>query len=131
MNKRSDSIVLAEQQVAEARTAVLAEYQTARAQLRRHMGSRSPVFIGGVLLGAIALGYLALGRGKPKRLVYQGSPRMDASGQDSASAAAAIDGTQFGDQGRAQAPRQHQRSSNVKLGHNTRRPACTSSRSGT
>jgi hypothetical protein len=72
MNKRSDSIVLAEQQVAEARTAALAEYQAARAQLRRRMGS--PVFIGGVLLGAIALGYLALGRGKPKRLVYPGSP---------------------------------------------------------
>ena len=72
MNKRSDSIVLAEQQVAEARTAALAEYQAARAQLRRRMGS--PVFIGGVLLGAIALGYLALGRGKPKRLLYPGSP---------------------------------------------------------
>jgi hypothetical protein len=74
MNKCSDSIVLAEQQVAEARTAVLAECQAARAKLRCHMGSRSPVFIGGVLLGAIALGYLALGRGKPKRLVYQRSP---------------------------------------------------------
>jgi hypothetical protein len=72
MNKRSDSIVLAEQQVAEARTAVFAEYQTARAQLNRRMGS--PVFIGGVFLGAIALGYLALGRGKPKRLVSPGSP---------------------------------------------------------
>jgi hypothetical protein len=72
MNKRSDSIVLAEQQVAEARTAALAEYQAARAQLRRRMGS--PAFIGGVLLGAIALGYLASGRGKPKRLVEPGSP---------------------------------------------------------
>ena len=72
MNKRSDSIVLAEQQVAEARTAALAEYQAARAKLRRRLGS--PVFIGGVLLGAIALGYLALGRGKPKRLVYPESP---------------------------------------------------------
>jgi GAF domain-containing protein len=72
LNKRSDSIVLAEQQVAEARTAVRAEFQAARAKLRRRMGS--PVFIGGVLLGAIALGYLAPGRGKPKRLVYSGSP---------------------------------------------------------
>jgi hypothetical protein len=72
MNKRSDSIVLAEQQVAETRTAALAEYQAARAKLRRRTGS--PVFIGGVLLGAIALGYLALGRGKPKRPVYPGSP---------------------------------------------------------
>jgi hypothetical protein len=68
MNKRSGTIVLAEQQVAEARTAALAEYQVARAKLRRRMGS--PVFIGGLLLGAIALGYLALGRGKPKRPVY-------------------------------------------------------------
>lgn len=72
MNKRSDSIALAEQQVAEARTAALAQYQAARAQLRRRIGS--PVFIAGVLLGAIALGYLALGRGKPKRLVDPGSP---------------------------------------------------------
>ena len=72
MNKRSRSIVLAEQQVAEARTAVLAEYEAARAQLNRRVGS--PMFIGGVLLGAIALGYLALGRGKPKRSVYPENP---------------------------------------------------------
>jgi len=72
MNKRSDPIVLAEQQVAEARTAALAEYQAARVKLYRHISS--PVFIGGVLLGAIALGYLALGRGKPKRLADPGSP---------------------------------------------------------
>jgi hypothetical protein len=72
MNKRCDSIALAEQQVAEARTAVLAEYQAARAKLRHRMGS--PVFIGGILLGAIALGYLALGCGKPKRLADPGSP---------------------------------------------------------
>jgi len=72
MNKHSDSIVLAEQQVAEARTAVLAEYQAARAKLRRRVAS--PVFIGGVLLGVVALGYLALGRGKPKRLLYPESP---------------------------------------------------------
>lgn len=71
MNKRCDSIILAEQQVAEARTAVLAEYQAARAKLRHRMGS--PVFIGGVLLGAVALGYLALGCGKPKRLADPGS----------------------------------------------------------
>jgi hypothetical protein len=72
MNKRSDSIVQAEQQVAEAWTAALDEYQAARAKLRRRMSS--PVFIGGVVLGAIALGYLALGRGKPKRPVDPGSP---------------------------------------------------------
>ena len=72
MNKRCEAIALAEQQVAEARTAVLAEYQAARAKLRHRMGS--PVFIGGVLLGAIALGYLALGCGKPKRLADPGSP---------------------------------------------------------
>ena len=72
MNKCSDSIVLAEQRVAEARTAVLAEYQVARVKLRRHISS--PALIGGVLLGAIAVGYLTLSRGKLKRLVYQGSP---------------------------------------------------------
>jgi len=72
MNERADSIALAEQRVAEARTAALAEYQAARAKLRRRVGS--PVFIGGVLLGAVVLGYLALGRGKPKRLVYARSP---------------------------------------------------------
>ena len=72
MNRRSDSIALAEQRVAEARTAALAEYQAARANLRRRVGS--PVFIGGVMLGAIALGYLALRRGKPKRRVDAESP---------------------------------------------------------
>jgi hypothetical protein len=70
--KRSDSIVLAEQQVAEARTAALAEYQAARAELRRRMSSL--VFMGGVLIGAIALSYLVLGRGKQKRRVDPGSP---------------------------------------------------------
>src|SRR3990172_10910651 len=72
MIRRSDAIVLAERQVTEARMAVFAEYDAARARLRRR--TSSPVFIGGVLLGAIALGYLALGRGKPKRLVDPGSP---------------------------------------------------------
>jgi hypothetical protein len=71
MNKHSDPIVLAEQQVAEARTAMLAEYQAARAKLHRRISS--PVLIGGLLLGAIALGYLALRRRKPKRPVYPGS----------------------------------------------------------
>jgi len=71
MNRRCGSIVLAEQQVAEARTAALAEYEAARAKLRHRVGS--PVVIGGVLLGATALGYLAFGRGKPKRLVDRGS----------------------------------------------------------
>jgi hypothetical protein len=70
--KRSDSIVLAEQQVAEARTAALAEYQAARAELRRRTSSF--VFMGSVLIGAIALGYLVLGRGKQKRRVDPGSP---------------------------------------------------------
>jgi hypothetical protein len=72
MNKSADSIVLAEQQVAEAQTAVLADYQAVRANLNRRIGS--PVFIGGVLLGAVALGYLALARGKPKRPVYAERP---------------------------------------------------------
>ena len=71
MNRRCDSIVLAEQQVAEARTAALAEYEAARAKLRHRIGS--PALLGGILLGGIALGYLVLGRGKPKRLVDPGS----------------------------------------------------------
>jgi len=62
MSKPGDSIALAELRVAEARTAALAEYEAARADLRRRMSS--PVFIGGVLLGVIALGYFTLGRGK-------------------------------------------------------------------
>jgi hypothetical protein len=72
MIKRSDSIVLAERQVAEAQATALAELQAARANLRRRVGS--PVFIGGALLGGMALGYLALGRGKAKAPVYPGSP---------------------------------------------------------
>ena len=72
MDRSCDSIALAEQQVAEARTAALAEYEAARAKLRRCAGS--PVFIGGVLLGATALGYLAFGRGRPKRRVDTGRP---------------------------------------------------------
>lgn len=71
MNRLSGSIVLAEQRVAEARMDAFAEFQAARAQLRRRMGS--PVFIGGVLLGAVLLG-LALGRGKPRRRADTGSP---------------------------------------------------------
>ncbi len=63
---------LAEQQVGEARTAVLAEYEAARAKLRHRIGS--PIFIGGVMLGATALGYLDFGRGRPKRLVDTGRP---------------------------------------------------------
>jgi hypothetical protein len=69
MNRLSGSIVLAEQQVAEARMVAFAEFQAAQAQLRRRMGS--PIFIGGVLLGAVLLG-LALGRGK--RHADTGSP---------------------------------------------------------
>ena len=68
MIRRSDAIAVAERQVTEARMAVFAEYDAARARLRRR--TSSPVFIGGVLLGAIALGYLALGRGRPKPPVY-------------------------------------------------------------
>ncbi len=73
MNRRSDSVGLAEQRVAEARNAALAEYRAAREKLHRRMGS--PLFIGGVLIGGVALVYLALGRGKPRRVVDPGSPR--------------------------------------------------------
>jgi hypothetical protein len=81
--KRSDSIVRAEQQVAEARTAALAEYQAARAELRRRMSSL--VFMGSVLIGAIALSYLVLGRGKQKRRVDPESPGSPGSPESRAS----------------------------------------------
>lgn len=71
MTRRSDSIVLAEQQVAEARTAALDEYRAAQAKLRRRMSS--PLFIGGVLLAVIAVGYLARGRGRSRQSVEPGS----------------------------------------------------------
>lgn len=67
MNKRPDTIALAEQRVAEARTAVIAEYRLARANLNRR--ARSPAFVVGVLLGAIGLGYVAVRRRKPGRAV--------------------------------------------------------------
>ena len=72
MIRRSDAIAVAERQVTEARMAVFAEYDAARARLRRR--TSSPVFIGGVLLGAIALGYLAFGRAKPRLPVCRESP---------------------------------------------------------
>src|SRR5665647_1346329 len=52
---------------------------------------------------------------------------MVASGQDSASAAAAIDGTQFGVQGGAQAPGQRQRNNKVMSGHGRTRKIKASS----
>ncbi len=72
MIMHSDPIALAEQQVVEARTAVLAEYYMARAKLNRRAGS--PVFIGGVLLGAVALGYFTAHRGKAKRTIHPANP---------------------------------------------------------
>lgn len=71
MNKHFESIVVAEQQVDDARLAVLAEYGAARANLRRR--ARSPAVIGGLLLGGIAFGYVALGRGKSNHHVYRES----------------------------------------------------------
>lgn len=72
MNSHSNAIVLAEQQVTEARAAVLAEYQAAQAKLRRRV--TSPLFIGGVLLGALVLGYLYRRSGKPEAVVCAASP---------------------------------------------------------
>jgi hypothetical protein len=72
MNERSDPIALAERQVAEARTAALAEFEAARARVRRRVVS--PVVIGGVLLGAVALGYLAFAHGKRRRRGDPGNP---------------------------------------------------------
>ncbi|MFA5914137.1 MAG: hypothetical protein WC830_11335 [Burkholderiales bacterium] len=67
MNERPDTIALAEQRVAEARTAVIADYRSVRANLNRR--ARSPAVVGGVLLGALALGYVAVRRRKPERAV--------------------------------------------------------------
>lgn len=72
MDDRSDSIALAERQVAEAQAAVLAELEAVRAKLSRR--ASSPLFIGGVLLGAVALGYFAFGRGQPTRSAHAGRP---------------------------------------------------------
>jgi hypothetical protein len=71
MNRHADSIVLAEQQVTEARAAVLAEYAAARANLRRRMAS--PRFIGGALLAAVVLGYLCRSRSKARTVVCRDS----------------------------------------------------------
>ncbi|MEF8703153.1 MAG: hypothetical protein V5B32_07880 [Candidatus Accumulibacter sp. UW26] len=73
MNRHTDSIVLAERQVAEARTTVLAEYAAARANLRRRMAS--PLFLGGAFLAAAVLGYLCRrhSRSQARTVVLQAS----------------------------------------------------------
>lgn len=73
MSRRADDpIALAEQEVAEARAAAVAEYRAARAKVRRV--AVSPYVIGGVLLGAAALGYLAFGYARSRRRAEPGSP---------------------------------------------------------
>ncbi len=69
MNKRAESIALAEQEVAEARMAVLAECRAARANLNRR--AATPAFIGGVLVSAMVLGYFAAGRSKARPAGYR------------------------------------------------------------
>jgi len=72
MKAGTGAIDLAEQDVVEARLEVLANYHSARAQLRRRVAS--PMFIGGALLGVIAVGYFALVRDRPRRVVYAKVP---------------------------------------------------------
>ncbi len=60
---------LAEQQVVEARTAVVDEYQLAQARLQHRV--ESPVLLGGVLLGAIGVGYLSRKHDKSRGLLWR------------------------------------------------------------
>ncbi|MEJ7667562.1 MAG: hypothetical protein WKH97_02280 [Casimicrobiaceae bacterium] len=64
MNKSPVSIESAEQELAEAKALLQAEYQAIEAKVRRT--ASSPFLIGSVLVGAAAIGYLAVGkRDKP------------------------------------------------------------------
>lgn len=54
------SIESAEQDLAESRALLQAEYQAIDAKVRRT--ASSPLLVGGVLLGAAAIGYLAVGK---------------------------------------------------------------------
>lgn len=66
MNKSPVSIESAEQDLAESRALLQAEYRAIEAKVRRR--ATSPLLVGGVLLGAAAIGYLAAGkRDKPDR----------------------------------------------------------------
>jgi len=63
-DKAPVSIESAEQELAESKALLQAEYQALESKVRR--GATSPLVIGGVLLGAAAIGYLAIGkRNKP------------------------------------------------------------------
>ncbi len=64
VNKSLVSIESAEQDLAESKALLQAEYHAIEAKVRR--SARSPLLIGGVLLSAAAIGYLAAGkRDKP------------------------------------------------------------------
>ncbi len=60
MNKPPVSIASAEQELAEAKALLQAEYQAIETKVRRN--ASSPMLVGGVLLGAAAIGYLIVGK---------------------------------------------------------------------
>ena len=69
VNTASSPLGFAEQQVVEARTAVVDEYQLAQARLKHRV--ESPVLLGGVLLGAIGVGYLSRKHDKSRGLLWR------------------------------------------------------------
>jgi hypothetical protein len=68
--KASGTLELAEQQVVEARTAVIGEYHLAQARLQHRV--ESPILLGGVFLGAIGVGYLSTKHGKSRGHLWRG-----------------------------------------------------------
>jgi len=71
MNRHSGAVVMAERQVAEARTVVSSEYWAEREKLRR---MQSAACVGGVLLGVIVFGRLVLGGGRATRSASPAGP---------------------------------------------------------
>ncbi len=68
--KPAGTLGLAEQQVAEARTAVVGEYHIAQARLQHQI--ESPVLLGGVFLGAVGVGFLSRKHDKSRGLLWRG-----------------------------------------------------------
>ena len=60
MEKSSDSLASAEQELAESKALLLSEYHAVTTEARRK--ASSPLLVGGVLFGAAAIGYLAAGK---------------------------------------------------------------------
>ncbi|MBA3504345.1 MAG: hypothetical protein H0T80_01015 [Betaproteobacteria bacterium] len=73
MDKRPISIESAEQDLAEAKALLEAEYHAVEAKVRR--SASSPLLVGGVLLGAGAIGYLFAGKREKPDLSYRREKR--------------------------------------------------------